>query len=110
MKQEIFRMERVTYLEQEIMLLEDFNLQIYRGEIMGMIPVNAHGMTAFLKLLQNNLPLYDGYIYYGGEKINSWKESKKQTNRISIIEGKSRLVENMTVLDNIFVLRQSFGQ
>lgn len=110
MKPEIFRMERVTYMEQEIMLLEDFNLQIYRGEIMGMIPVNAYGMTAFLKLLQNNLPLYDGYIYYGGEKINSWKEAKKQPNRLSIIEGKSRLVENMTVLDNVFVLRQSFGQ
>lgn len=103
-------MERVTYMEQEITLLEDFNLQIYRGEIMGVLPVSAHGMTAFLKLLQNNLPLYDGYIYYGGEKINSWKEAKKQPNRISIIEGKSRLVENMTVMDNIFVLRQSFGQ
>lgn len=110
MRQEIFRMERVTYLEQEVMLLEDFNIQIYSGEIMGMIPVNAHGMMAFLKLLQNNLPLYDGYIYYGGEKINSWKESRKNPNRISIIEAKSRLVENMTVLDNIFVLRHSFGQ
>lgn len=103
-------MERVTYMEKENMLLEDFNLQIYRGEIMGMIPINAHGMTSFLKLLQNNLPLYDGHIYYGGSRVNSWKEAKKQPNRISIIEGKSRLVKNMTVLDNIFVLRQSFGQ
>lgn len=103
-------MERVTYMEQEIMLLEDFNLQIYRGEIMGMIPINAHGMTAFLKLLQNNLPLHDGYIYYGGSRVNSWKKARKQPNRISIIGGKNRLVENMTVLDNIFVLRQSFGQ
>lgn len=110
MRQEIFRMERVTYKEKEVMLLENFNMQIYSGEIMGMIPINAHGLSAFLELLQNNLPLYDGYIYYGSETINSWKGSKKTLNRISIIEAKSRLVENMSVSDNIFVLRQGFRQ
>lgn len=103
-------MERVTYREQGVMLLEDFNLQIYCGEIMGMLPVNAHGMPAFLKLLQNNLPLYDGYIYYGDETVNSWKESKKTPNRISIIGVQSCLVEGMSVSDNIFVLRQGFRQ
>ena len=43
MRQEIFRMERVTYAEQGIKKLENFNMQIYAGEIMGLIPVNAHG-------------------------------------------------------------------
>lgn len=110
MKQEIFRMERVTYKEKEVILLENFNMQIFRGEIMGMLTVNAHGMSAFLRLLQENLPLYDGYIYYGGEKINSWKESQKNHNRISIIGAQSRLVEGLSVLDNVFVLRQGFRQ
>lgn len=110
MKQEIFRMERVTYKEKDVLLLEDFNLQIYRGEIMGMIPVNAHGLTSFLRLLQNNLPLYDGYIYYGNETVNSWRGSKKTPNRISVIGTQSCLVEEMSVLDNIFVLRQGFRQ
>lgn len=110
MKQEILRMERVTYKEKEVTRLEDFNLQIYRGEIVGMIPVNDHGKTSFLNLLQVNLPLYDGYIYYGGELVNSWKESRKTPNRISIIGAESRLVENMSVSDNIFVLRQGFRQ
>lgn len=110
MRQEIFRMERVTYMEQEVTLLEDFNLQIYCGEIVGMLPVNAYGLSAFLKLLQTNLPLYDGYIYYGGEKVNSWKESRKTANRISVISPEGRLVESMSVSDNIFVLRQGFRQ
>lgn len=110
MRQEIFRMERVTYKEQEVTFLEDFNLQIYSGEIMGMNPINGHGLPAFLKLLQTNMPLDDGYIYYCGKKINSWNDSQKTPNRISIIEDKSRLVENMTVADNIFVLRQGFRQ
>ena len=110
MRQEIFRMERVTYVEKGIKQLEDFNLQIYKGEIMGFIPVNGHGLSAFLNLLQSNLPLDDGFIYYGENLINSWKESKKGYNRISIIQNRSCLVEHMTVADNIFVIRQGFRQ
>ncbi len=46
MRQEIFRMERVTYAEQGVRKLENFNIQIYVGEVMGLIPVNAHGKAA----------------------------------------------------------------
>lgn len=110
MRQEIFRMERVTYTEQGMRKLENFNIQIYAGEVMGLIPVNAHGKNAVLKLLQNNLPLFDGYIYYGGELVNSWRGAVKKSNRVSIIQAKNRLVNGMTVADNIFVLRQGFRQ
>lgn len=110
MKQEIFRMERVTYAEQGVRKLENFNLQINAGEVMGLIPVNAHGKNAVLKLLQNNLSLYDGYIYYGGELVNSWRGAVKKNNRVSVIQAKNRLVGGMTVADNIFVLRQGFRQ
>ena len=33
MRKEILRMERVTYKEADMIELEDFNLQIYEGEI-----------------------------------------------------------------------------
>lgn len=110
MKREVLRMERVTYKEQEVVLLDDFNFSVYAGEIMGMIPINSYGKTGFFKLLQVNLPLYDGYIYYNGIKVNSWKESLRGHNRISIIQANSSLVESMNVAENIFVLRQGFGQ
>lgn len=110
MRQEVLRMERVTYIEHGITRLEDFQLQIYKGEIMGLVPLNGHGMNEFLNLLKTNLPIERGYIYYGNELVNSWKESKKNHNRVSIIEAKSSLVEGLTVSDNIFVLRQGFRQ
>ncbi|MDE6951407.1 MAG: ATP-binding cassette domain-containing protein [Lachnospiraceae bacterium] len=110
MRQEVFRMERVSYTEQGVKKLENFNIQIYAGEVMGLIPVNAHGKNAILKLLQNNLPLYDGYIYYNGELVNSWRGAVKKNNRVSVIQTQNRLVNGMTVADNIFVLRQGFRQ
>lgn len=110
MRQEVLRMEQVTYSERGITELEDFQLQIYKGEIMGLIPINAYGMNAFLSLLQMNLPIDNGYIYYGNELVNSWKKSKKNHNRISIIKDQSSLVEGLSVADNIFVVRQGFKQ
>ena len=110
MRKEILRMERVTYKEADMIELEDINLQIYEGEIMGLLPFNGQGMVALLKLLQVNLPLYDGYIYYNGEQINSWRESSGTHNRIGVIQEKSSLVESMTIADNVFVLRHGFKQ
>ena len=110
MRNEVLRMERVTYIEDENVKLEDFNLQIYQGEVMGFLPVNSHGKLALLRLLSRNLPLYDGYIYYSGEKVNTWKKSFRASNRISIIREKSSLVGNLNIADNIFVLRPGFRQ
>lgn len=110
MRQEIFRMERVTYEEHGVIQLEDFNLQIYKGEIMGLIPANGQGLPAFLKLLQTNMPLKDGFVYYKETLINSWVNARKGYNRISIVQSKSSLVEGLTVADNVFVLRPGFRQ
>lgn len=110
MRQEIFRMERVTYPDKGSKRLEDLNLQIYQGEIMGLVPISAHGLQELLQLMQINMPLYDGYVYYCGERVNSWKSTRRSTNRIGVIDAHSRLVEHMTVSDNIFVLRQGFRQ
>ena len=110
MKNEILRMERVTFIDKGITKLEDFNLQVYEGEVLGFIPVNSHGLEDLISLFQNNMPLYDGYIYYGGEMVNSWRGPNRSQNRICVIRVRSCLVEGMTVADNIFVLRQGFRQ
>lgn len=108
MKTEVFRMERVTYKEGEITKLEDFNLHIFEGEILGLIPVNLHGLSSFLKLLKSNASLYDGYIYYNEVIVNSWKNFEQTNNRITIIQHTSSLVGGLTVADNIFILRHGY--
>lgn len=101
-------MEKVTYKEQGRILLDNFNITVRKGEVFGLIPVNHYGMDAFLKLLQQNLPLHYGYVYYREELVNQWQRTHNRTNRISIIRNKSSLAEDLTVVDNIFVLRRGF--
>ena len=108
MKQEIFRMERVSCLEHGIVQLDGFNLNIFSSEIMGLLPINNHGLTALLQLIQRNTPLRYGYMYYREEQVNTWRKSKQRNNRIGLIQSESCLVEGLTVADNIFVLRPEF--
>lgn len=108
MRDEVLRMERVTYRERGAVQLEDFDLTLFAGEIVGLIPMNSHGLTALINLLRHNLPLESGYIYYREEQINSWRTPNPRHNRIGVIQSESGLVEGLTVADNIFVLRPGF--
>lgn len=104
MREEVLRVAGVTLDGQ----LEDFSLSIFAGEIMGLLPLNGHGLTALIELLQNNLPIEAGYVYYREELVNSWRAAAPHENRIGLVKSTSCLVGSMTVADNIFVLRQGF--
>ncbi len=108
MREEILRMERVTFMDGEVPLLENFCITVMAGEILGLIPVNSYGVDVFLHLVKHNLPLHYGYVYYREKIVNSWKNQGRDINRISIIRNESCLVDKLTVADNIFVLRQGF--
>ena len=110
MRREVLRMERVTYKEKDVTLLQNFELNLYEGEVMGLLPVNAYGLPAFLNILRFNLPLYYGYVYYMDTLVDSWQDMKRSDNRISVVGGKSSLVEGQSVLSNIFILRPGFRQ
>lgn len=108
MRKEVLRMERVGCAEHGVTELEDFNLSIFYGEIVGLLPVNQHGLAALLRLLQYNTPLRDGYVYYREEQVNTWRASKPRNNRIGLIQSGNCLVDGLTVADNIFVLKPGF--
>ncbi len=110
MEQEVLHLLRVTYKEQEEAILRDFELNIRKGEIMGLMPLNSYGLGEFLKLIRNNPPLYYGEVYYMGKKVNSWRDMQRTPNRITVIENSQALIFGQSVLTNVFVLRSGFKQ
>lgn len=103
-------MERVTYKEAEATYLSDFELNVFAGEIVGLLPLNAFGLPQLLRVLRESPTLYAGYIYYRERLVNSWQDRKTYDSRISVICDRSSLVEGQSVLTNIFVLRCGFKQ
>ncbi len=108
MKDEVLRLDNVTYLDQGVMELNHFSLNVFAGEIMGLIPVNGNCLQSLLRLLRQNLPIHYGYIHYRERLVNHWLHSDLSYNRISIIENRSGLADDLTVADNVFVLRHGF--
>lgn len=108
MKKEIFRLEKVTQTAYGVTLLDNFNLHIFEGEVMGLVCINAHGKEALVQLLCQNVPIHYGYIYFQENLVNNYEHSSMNMNKVAVIEKQSRLVEDLTVADNIFVLKRGF--
>ena len=108
MRPEVFRMERVTYQEKGMEELADCNLHIFSGEILGLIPLNSHGLSSLLEVITNNLPLVFGFVFLREKLINSWRDPHPHHNPIGLIQSKSQLVEGLSLADNVFVLRSGF--
>ena len=63
MKEEVLGMEHVTYTEDGQLLLEQFHMRIFRGEIMGIVCDDNRGKGALTKILQlNHRCSTDGFI------------------------------------------------
>lgn len=107
-KSEVFRMERVTYQEGGIRKLRDCELNIFSGEILGLIPLNSYGLQALMDVMTKNLPLQFGFVFLKEKLINHWQRPNPRNNPIGLIQSKSHLVEGMTLSENVFVLRSGF--
>ena len=64
MREEILRLENVTRVVDDVVLLDNLNLHIFRGEIMGVISLNGYGQESLIELISQNLPILYGRIYW----------------------------------------------
>ncbi|ROR28660.1 monosaccharide ABC transporter ATP-binding protein (CUT2 family) [Mobilisporobacter senegalensis] len=108
MREEILRMENVTCKYDGITFLDHINLNIFKGEIMGLIPINSQGKSWLFNLLCQNYPIDYGRIYINNQLVNYYEHSAYNRNRVYIIEKKSKLIQDLSVSDNIFVLKRGF--
>lgn len=109
MRTEAVRLDRITQRdEEENVLLDSISLQIFKGEIMGLICINSYGLDQLLNLIRQNVPIHYGYVYFDENLVNSYLRSSMKPNRVALIQQKSALVDSLTVADNIFVMRSGF--
>ncbi|WMC94391.1 ATP-binding cassette domain-containing protein [Kineothrix sp. MB12-C1] len=108
MKKEVLRMENVITEGNDMTNLDNFNLHIFQGEIFGLIGINEHGKERLIQLILRNTPIKFGRIYFSGLQVNSYRHTEESQNKVYLLGQNSRLVDNLTVTDNIFVLRKGF--
>lgn len=109
MKKELLRIDHVSRRNSEDALsLEDVSFQVFAGEIFGLICADNLGKDEIIHVLFRNIPISYGAVYINERLVNSYRSSSGSRNPITVIDRMNRLVEGLTVADNVFVLRPGF--
>ncbi len=108
MRRELLRMDHVSLIQNGETLLDNLNFQMFAGEIMGLLTGRNKGYDQLISLVRQNLPISFGTVWYDGRVVNSYAYSDGSANKVCVIEQVSHLVEGLSVVDNLFVLRKGF--
>jgi len=106
MKKEILCLEKV-YIPP---FLENLNLHILEGEIVGLIPINILGVDELVTLIGYGYPLHYGYVSYDGKVVNDYLDPNPKKNNVLIIDKETTLIDSLSVYENLFVIRKGFAK
>ena len=108
MRKEILRLNHVTLEENGERYLDNLDFYILQGEIMGFIISDAKGCNQLIRLICHNIPISFGGVYYEGNRVNHYSHPDFTDNRVYVIEERGRLIDSLTISDNLFVMRKGF--
>ena len=103
----ILKMQGIQKYFPGVHALDDAQLEIRSGEVMGLIGENGAGKSTLMKILTGIYPKDGGTIEYFGEQIEINGPKDAQDRGICIVHQELNLMQHLTVADNIFIGRES---
>ena len=108
MKTEILRMEDVYASSHGVGLLDGFRMYLFMGETLGLIINNAYKRSLVVDVLCGSREVDLGRIYYHDQQVDPEEYTVLSRRRVACVGGKSFLIQDMSVAENIFVIRNRF--
>ncbi len=84
------------------------DLELRRGEVMGLIGENGAGKSTLLKILTGVYTKNAGDIFVDGQKVTIESPNDAKQHGISIIHQEFNLLYDLTVAENVFVDRKDY--
>ena len=103
----ILKMQGIQKYFPGVHALDDAQLEIRSGEVMGLIGENGAGKSTLMKILTGIYPKDGGTIEFFGEQIEINGPKDAQNRGICIVHQELNLMQHLTVADNIFIGRES---
>lgn len=91
-----------------LVAVNDVNIHVEEGEIVGLIGPNGAGKTTFFNLVTGFIKPTAGKVYYQGEDITHFRPDQIASRGLIRTFQKTRLFSNLTVLDNVLIGRHLF--
>jgi len=88
-----------------VQVLDSINLEIARGEVVGLMGPSGSGKSSILRVLTGLTPLSAGSVSLNGEVINysSAESVRNMRERSAIVFQQYNLFQNMTALENVTI-------
>lgn len=105
MDDRIISVRQVSKAFPGVQALQDINLDIQRGEIHGLVGENGAGKSTLIKILGGIYAATSGEVYMNGAKLDLKSPLDAQEAGISIVHQELKLVDTLTVMENIYLGR-----
>src|SRR6201988_1001946 len=86
--------------------LDDVNLRVYRGEVLGLIGENGAGKSTLMRVLGGVIAPSEGVIRIGGNDHARMAVSAAMQAGIAFVHQELNLFENLDVAANVFIGRE----
>lgn len=86
-----------------VVALKDININVRRGEVLGLVGENGAGKSTLIKVCSGAISPTSGKILYEGKEHGHFTPSVSMDLGINVIYQEFNLVNEMSVLDNIFL-------
>lgn len=104
---EVLRVENITKEYGRQKVLEDANLSINQGEIIGLVGPNGAGKTTLMKIITGLMKSYSGDVFIKGE--NTKTSTKKKTKSIGCVIETPGFYPNLTGYENLLFFAEISG-
>lgn len=102
----LLQMEKVSKHFPGVQALEDVDIEVYPGEIVGLLGENGAGKSTLIKILSGVYPKDKGTIQFGGQTVDIRSPHEAQENGIVTIFQELALAPHLSVAENIFLNRE----
>ncbi|MFO1210473.1 MAG: ATP-binding cassette domain-containing protein [Amaricoccus sp.] len=86
--------------------LEDVDLALAPGEVVGLMGDNGAGKSTLLRLLAGNFQPTDGQIFLAGAEIRFADSTEARDRGIEVVYQDLALCDNLSAADNVFLGRE----
>ena len=113
-KTPVIQLKNVSKTFGEVRSLSEVNIEIYPGEIVGLLGDNGAGKSTLVKTIMGfHQPDEGGEIWFKGEKITDWNVAKARELGIETIYQERALCEQQPIWRNMFMgreIKNKFGR
>jgi ribose transport system ATP-binding protein len=99
----ILEMKGITKSFPGVLALDNVDLTLYRGEILGLIGENGAGKSTLIRILAGDYTADRGSIYIEGNPVSITRVTDAMALGISVIYQELNLAPNLDVASNIFL-------